>query len=286
VTYAGELLGALVVRRPQEALTPVELTLVDDLARQAALVLRNVILARELEGRLGELATRAAELAASRARLVAAQDEERRRLERDIHDGAQQHLVALVVQLRLVQALLEREPERAVQLVHDLREGVRNADQTIQDLVRGIRPPALRENGLVAALREVATTIPVLVEVTGTDRRYREELEATAYFCCVEAISNAVKHAAATTVTVTVRAQDDELAFAVRDDGAGFDPGRAPRGRGLSNIADRVEAVGGSFRVASSPGTGTWVEGRLPLRSGTVVATEPETALLTRSDTT
>jgi signal transduction histidine kinase len=262
VRHQGELLGALTVTKPAgEPLTPAEEGLLSDLASQAGLVLRNVGLSSELLARLDELK-------ASRQRLVAAQDQERRRLERDLHDGAQQHLVALKTRLALAERLTERDPGKAEQLIATLEQDAGEALETLRDLARGIYPPLLADQGLVAALDAQARKAPVAVEVHGQNiARYPQEIEAAVYFCCLEALQNVGKYAAATKATIALSATDDALEFGVRDDGVGFDPRVTARGSGTQNMADRVAAMGGTLTVESTPGAGTVVGGRLPIRS-------------------
>jgi signal transduction histidine kinase len=258
----GELLGALAVAKPPgEPLTPAEEKLLQDLASQAGLVLRNVGLTSELRLRLDELA-------ASRKRLVAAQDEERRRLERNIHDGAQQQLVALAVKLRLAENLVERDPEKARSLMGELRDEATDAMENLRDLARGIYPPLLADQGLRAALEAQARKagLPVAVEHDGV-RRYPQDVEAAVYFSCLEALQNVAKYAEATSVELRLREEDGHLVFAVRDDGRGFDPLTTPKGSGLTNIADRLAALGGEVQVRSRPGEGTEVVGRIPVLS-------------------
>jgi signal transduction histidine kinase len=268
VTHVGDLLGALVVRKPAGALlSPVERDLITDLAAQAGLVLRSVALTTELQERVADVSARAAELAASRARVVAAHNAERRRLERDIHDGAQQHLVALVVNLRLAQTLISRAPDRALRLLDRLAAAVRDAERTLHDLASGVYPGALRERGLVAALREAATAAPLRVEVRGEDvPRFEEDVEAAIYFCCLEALQNTAKHASATSLSVEVSGTPTQLGFTVTDDGVGFTATGDRSGAGLANMADRLEALGGAVTVRSQPGRGTTVVGHVPAR--------------------
>lgn len=273
VHCAGALLGALVVRKPEgEPVTPVEHALVSDLARQAGLVLHNLALTAELERRVREISTRSTELSASRARLAEAQVAERRRLERDIHDGAQQHLVALAVQLRLAQTLIGRAPERAPQVVGDLLRAVDRAQATVTDLARGVYPRTLVARGLVAALEEATRGSPVPTRVSGPADRWPEAVESAAYFACLEAVQNAGKHARASAVHVEVSGGPGELRFRVRDDGTGFATATSSGGSGLQNMVDRVETLGGSLAVRTGAGTGTVVEGRLPAEQPLVAA--------------
>ena len=260
VRHQSELLGALSVnKRRGEALTPIEQKLVDDLAHQAGLVLKNVGLTADLQARLEDLR-------ASRQRLVSAQDEERRRLERNLHDGAQQHLVALKVKLGLVEMLLARDPAKATATLEELKGDADEALETLRDLARGIYPPLLAEKGLVTALESQArkATLPVLVDAAGITR-HQQDLEAAVYFCVLEALQNAQKYAKATQVTVRLREADGQLEVEVEDDGAGFDVATAKRGAGLTNMEDRLDALEGALSVQSSPGHGTRLSVSLPL---------------------
>ena len=262
VRHRGELLGALSLAKPRgETVRPAEEALLRDLASQAGLVLRNVRLTAELEARLRDLQE-------SRQRLVTAQDQERRRLERNMHDGAQQQLVALSVKMRLLKALARKDPGKAEELVDQLQADTQDALQDLRDLARGIYPPLLADQGLAAALeaqaRKAAVPVEVLPDGIG---RYPQEAEATAYFCVLEALQNAAKYADPTSVEVLLREEDGHLRFVVTDDGAGFDVATTPRGAGLQNMADRVEALGGELSIVSAPGSGTTVTGRIPVSS-------------------
>jgi signal transduction histidine kinase len=260
VRHQGELLGALSVsKRRGEALTPIEGKLVDDLAHQAGLVLKNVGLSADLQARLDDLR-------ASRQRLVSAQDMERRRLERNLHDGAQQHLVALKVKLGLAEMLVSRDPAKAAATLEQLKGDADEALETLRDLARGIYPPLLANKGLVVALESQArkATLPVRVEAQGVER-YAQDVEATVYFCVLEALQNVQKYAAASEVVVRLHEGDGTLVFEVADDGAGFDPRTVRTGAGLTNMHDRMDALGGSVHVSSQPGAGTCVCGALPL---------------------
>jgi signal transduction histidine kinase len=266
VRHQGELLGALSVnKRRGEALTPIEHKLVDDLAHQAGLVLKNVGLTADLQARLEDLR-------ASRQRLVSAQDEERRRLERNLHDGAQQHLVALKVKLGLAETLLARDPAKATATLQQLKGDADDALETLRDLARGIYPPLLAEKGLVTALESQArkATLPVLVDAEGITR-YQQDLEAAVYFCVLEALQNVQKYAKATQATVRLREADGRLQVEVEDDGAGFDVATAERGAGLTNMEDRLDAVGGDLSIRSSPGSGTRLSVSLPFPVPVVV---------------
>jgi signal transduction histidine kinase len=224
---------------------------VDDLAAQAGAVVRNVRLIEELR--------------ASRQRLVAAQDEERRRIERNIHDGAQQQLVALSVKLRLLEQVAAKDPTKANELASQLQTDATEALDDLRDLARGIYPPLLADRGLAAAIEAQArkSPLPVTVASDGTGR-YSQDIEAAVYFCCLEALQNVAKYAEATHAEVRLSAVDGSLSFEVIDDGRGFDPDVA-RGSGLQGMSDRLDALGGTLAIISRPGAGTSVVGRIPL---------------------
>ena len=259
VRHADELLGALaMVKRPGEPLSPIEVKLVEDLASEAGLVLRNVALTEELREHVHELR-------ASRQRLVRAQDAERRRLERNLHDGAQQNLVALRVRLSLARSLALKDPGQVTALLGDLDREASDAIETLRDLARGIYPPLLADQGLAAALTAQArkATVSVVVTADGIGR-YSAEVEATVYFCCLEALQNVQKYARASAATVSLDQRNGQLCFTVEDDGSGFEPGLTPKGAGLTNLADRLDALGGTLRIDSRPGAGTRLTGSLP----------------------
>jgi signal transduction histidine kinase len=262
VEQAGELLGALSVRKPPaDPLRPAEEKLVSDLASQAGLVLRNERLTTELRARLDDLR-------AAQKRIVAAQDEERRRLERNIHDGAQQQLVAIAVRMRLAQGLVERDPAAAAGVLEQLQRETQGALETLRDLARGIYPPLLADRGLVAALTAQAQKAPIDVDVDADGvGRYAQDVEAAAYFCCLEALQNVAKYAEAPRASVRVRGDHASLEFVVADRGVGFDPSVASAGSGLQGMADRLAALDGTLQVSSSPGAGTVVTGRIPAAS-------------------
>ena len=252
VTDRGEELGALAVAMPaNDPMNPGKDKLVRDLASQAGLVLRNARLIEELR--------------ASRRRIVSAQDERARKLERDIHDGAQQQLVALGVKMRLLEPLLERDPAKALELVGQLQTDTTDALENLRDLARGIYPPILADRGLSAALESQArkAAVPVHLEPDGVGR-YPQEVESAVYFCVLEALQNVGKYAQANDVVVRLREQNGDLVFEVRDDGIGFDPDAARGGSGLRGMADRLEAVGGELELVSAPGSGTAIGGRVP----------------------
>jgi len=249
-----------VVKRPGESLTPAEGKLLADLAAQAGLVLRNVGLWEQLTVRLEEIR-------ASRQRLVAAQDEERRRIERNIHDGAQQQLVALTIKLNLTEGLIGTDPEGERELLAELRQDAASAVEDLRDLARGIYPPLLAGEGLAVALRAQAakSPVPTSVEADGI-ARYPQDVEAAVYFCVLEALQNVAKYAGASSARVRLIGSGDELRFEVADDGVGFDAGTNAFGTGLQGMADRLGAHDGVLDVRTSPGAGTVVTGRLRVR--------------------
>jgi signal transduction histidine kinase len=259
VRQQDELLGALTVRkRVGESLTPIEEKLLEDLAHQAGLVLKNVGLSADLAARLEDLR-------ASRQRLVAAQDDERRRIERNLHDGAQQHLVALKVKLGLAEMQAAKDPEMARSTLAELKRDADEALETLRDLARGIYPPLLADKGLAAAIESQArrATVPVTVDAIGIGR-YPQEVEAAAYFCVLEALQNVQKYAHASQAAVRLNHVDGQLWFVVKDDGVGFDTAGARHGTGLTNMQDRLDALGGGLHVDSGHGRGTEVSGTIP----------------------
>jgi signal transduction histidine kinase len=259
VVHQGELLGALTVtKREGESLTPIEHKLLDDLAHQAGLVLKNVGLTAELLQRLEDLR-------ASRQRLVAAQDDERRRLERNLHDGAQQNLVAIKIKLGLVEMLANKDAGKSRALLSELQRDADEALETLRDLARGIYPPLLADMGLKAALESQAgkATLPVEVLAEGLSR-YSQEIEAAVYFCCLEALQNVQKYAESANAVLKLDSSGGVLTFEVSDNGKGFDVTSVNRGAGLTNMMDRLDALGGSFAMSSTPGRGTRIFGSLP----------------------
>jgi len=262
VRHQRELLGLLTVTKPpNEPLSSVEDKLVADLAAQAGLVLANSKLIEELR--------------ASRQRLVAAQDEERRRLERNLHDGAQQQLVALAIRLKLARTTASKDLVEADRMLEHLEGDVTDALENLRELARGVYPPLLADQGLTAAIdaQSRRSTVPVRVEADGIDR-YPQEIETAVYFCTLEALQNAAKYAEAGEITVRLVEDHGELVLSVRDDGRGFDPAATPLGAGLQNMADRLAALGGTLIVRSRAGGGTTIEGRIPVGRH-LVASEP-----------
>ncbi len=252
VRHQGELLGAITLEpAPDDPMNPAKELLVRDLAGQAGLVLRNVRLIEELR--------------ASRQRLVAAQDAERRKLERNIHDGVQQQLVALTVQMRLAEQLAERDPQKTREMLAGLQGQTNAALDDLRDLARGIYPPLLADKGLGAALAAQARKAAVPTTVEANDLgRYPQDVEAAVYFTCLEALNNTAKYAEASRAVITLAQRNGALEFTVSDDGRGFDQAESTGGTGLQGIADRLDAIGGTLRVESAPEEGTMLSGSIP----------------------
>jgi len=267
-SHSGELLGLLVIERrtDDDQFTEEDDRVLTELARQVGLALHNVQLDSALQESLANVKRANEELRASRARIVATGDAERRKIERNLHDGAQQHLVALAVNLRLTKDILADDPESAVEMLDALGAAVKDTIQELRDLAHGIYPPLLMDSGLAEALRAAANRSPLAVSVDaeGLDR-YPSELEAAVYFCCLEALQNAGKHAPDADVEITLREANGEVRFTVADDGPGFDVAAATAGHGFVNMSDRVGAIGGTVEWDSQPGAGATISGRIPV---------------------
>jgi len=261
VRQDGQLVGALSLKkRPGEGVSTADRRLVEELAGQAALLLANTRLR-------SRLADRVQELRESRQRMLAAQDQARHALERDLHDGAQQELVALKIKLGLAGTIATREG--ATGIAAGLAQSARVADEavdTLRDVARGIYPPLLESEGLAAALSAQARRADLAVTVLDrAGRRYPREIEATAYFCALEAVHNAVRHAKAEHAHVELDGTEAALTVTVTDDGDGFDADAVRHGSGLTHMTDRADSVGGSLTIASRPGHGTTVRLALPV---------------------
>ena len=269
VRHGDDLLGAISLSKPrEEALTSTEDSLLQHLASQASLVMRNAQLTAELRATIEELL-------ASRRRLVEAQDAERRRIERNLHDGAQQQLIALAIQLGLLAESAD-DPDLIRAAIPDLKAQLSAALDDLRALARGIYPPLLAEQGLVMALRAQAarSPVPVVLEADQVGR-YPQDAESTVYFCTLEALQNVAKHARASAVTVRLSGSGEVLEFSVSDDGAGFPAAAARHGSGLQGMSDRLAAHGGTLAVRSQPGQGTTITGRLPTSERTAAARFP-----------
>ncbi len=233
-------------------LTADDETVVTTFARQAALAVRNVLLTAELER--------------SRIRLIRAQDAERRRIERNIHDGVQQDLVALIANAGHARTVIRRDPVAGEVAVAELQDGLQRVNTELRELAHGIHPSVLGDRGLLEAVEALAarSSVPVAVRADPSLRgeRFAEEVEGASYFTVAEALANVIKHAAATRAEVRLARSDDALRIAVHDDGEGFDLATAV-GEGLANLAERLAALGGRLDVVSTPGQGTTVTAQL-----------------------
>jgi signal transduction histidine kinase len=268
VVHSGELLGLIVVERAADGdvFTESDETMLTELARQVGLALHNVQLDSALQATLDEVRRANEELQASRARIVATADFERRKIERNLHDGAQQHLVALALNLRLAKDQIAKNPESSGELLDQLSADVKETVAELRSLAHGIYPPLLVDAGLGEALRSAAGRSPLPVELNADGLgRYPSEVEAAVYFCCLEAIQNAGKHAGDATITLRLRQDEGALVFEVADDGPGFDVDAAVKGHGFTNMSDRLGALGGTVRWESAPGEGSRVSGSIPV---------------------
>jgi signal transduction histidine kinase len=272
ISHGGQLFGLIVAERAQRAkrlASEADETL-EEVAREVGVGLNKARLDAALEKSLDQLRRQAEELQASRGRLVAAADAERRRIERDLHDGAQQHLVAMAIKARLIEQLTGTDPGRALQLTHQLQQDAAAALDELRSLAHGIFPPLLSSGGLGEALASACRRAPLTtsVEVNGVGR-FQAEVESAVYFCCLEALQNAAKYAGSgTQAHVHVWNDDGMLLFEVSDGGAGFDPREASDGIGLTNMRDRLGAVGGTLEIESAPGKGTRIRGTVPSTGG------------------
>ncbi len=232
------------------------------------MALRNLRLSEELADRLEQIEDQAKALAASRARIVQAQENERRRIERDIHDGAQQQLIALIAKLGLAGNQLRRDPRVAGATLQEAQEEARQALVDLRELARGIHPAVLSSKGMLDAIETVAARMPIGVRVEADPAirglRYEEEIEGAAYFVVCEGLVNVLKHASASQATVRISKNGEDLAIRVSDDGVGIDSGSV-RESGLRGLRDRVDALGGTLRISGN-GTGTHLEATLPAR--------------------
>jgi signal transduction histidine kinase len=271
VVQADRLLGLIVVARARggwRLAAEADMTL-EELAREVGHAIHKATLDAALQESLRRLQQQADDLSASRVRIVVAADAERRRIERNLHDGAQQYLVALGVKVRLLQRLLDRDAASAREISEELSDDVERSIDALRTLARGIFPMHLGRAGLGPALAEACrrADIPARLQVASLPRQ-SAEIEAAVYFCCVEALQNAARHAGPRAeATVRVWLQDDALRFEVADDGVGFADGLAAAGAGLTNMSDRLGALGGSLEVDSAPGAGTRVRGTVPVRA-------------------
>lgn len=266
IRNAGALLGLLVVARPVSADTFSEDDdrILADLAREVGLAFHNTQLDAALQTTLAELRAQAVELRESRARIVASGDAERRKVERNLHDGAQQNLVALAVSMRLARDMVG-DPTALTEMLEAMQAEVQRTIQELRELAHGIYPPLLVDGGLTPALSAAASRSRLDAVVDASVARYPGDIEAAVYFCCLEALQNASKHAPSAHVEVKLWEESGGLLFTVTDDGPGFDRKEVARGQGFTNMSDRLGAIGGTVRWESEPGQGARVWGSVPL---------------------
>ncbi len=264
-----------VAQRRGDELTAADLELLAAIVRETELARVNRGLSRTVAASVEVLQARAAELQVSRQRLVAAQDEERRRIERDLHDGVQHELVTLAGRLRQLAGAPHVDPQALIGLAALAEHAVFD----LQDLARGIYPSVLTDHGVVAAVRSFAGRLPIDVALEVTSpvmrRRWPPPVEVALYFVAVEALGNSLKHARAGATSVALVERDGQVVLEVHDDGCGFDPAHATGGTGLQHMADRMAALGGTLVVQSQVGGGTWVTGSVPLMPAQRTVTDP-----------
>lgn len=271
VYHQGEPVGEIAVAKPPgEPLTPSESKLLEDLASQAGLALHNVRLAVELRARLDEITAQSEALRLSRQRIVTARDVQRRQLEREIREGAQRELMEISAKLRAATDLVERDTEGAVALLDRLGDDANATLAELRDLARGIFPPLLADRGIAAALEAHVRKeeIPAAMDVGGArDVRFDPDVEAAVFFCCVQALQNARRHAGGVGISLRLAGTDGMVEFEVSDEGTDFDPTSTGEGMGIQIMRDRLEALDGTLEIESSPGRGTTVIGRVPGRT-------------------
>lgn len=267
IEHDGEVIGRLTVEEhPGATLRPADVRLAHDLAGSAALVVRRLRLDHDLSAT-------AKEIAESRRRLVGAQDEELRRLERELNRGIEQQVIALKVQLRLAERVAAEEgSERAAAILRGLSHDMQDALDQIRALAQGIYPTLLDADGLAAAIPQLAARSPLDVHVDVVADRHDPTVEGAIYFCVAEALTNAAKHASGP-VSITIAGDGRELTFSVRDAGPGFDVARTSLGSGLHNMQDRLDALGGELLVTTRPDAATTITGRVPVDAGVPVLT-------------
>ncbi len=264
ITHEGERLGAIHLTLPTgQTLLPSDQALLDQVSSGLGLALRNLQLTDDLR-------TRVEQLRESRRRIVSVQDQTRQKLERDLHDGAQQRLVALKIKIGISESMAQNAGlEDVAQVLATVKDDADMTIDSLRTLARGIYPPLLEAEGLGPALTTQLhrQPIPVTVQAAGVGRHPRE-IEATVYFCVLEAVQNSIRHAQAQSVLVTLTESNGDLVFAVRDDGIGFEPSNVGKGPGLTNMGDRVDALSGTLQIDTAPGAGTHITGTVPVREG------------------
>jgi signal transduction histidine kinase len=271
VVHAGHEIGELAVLKPSnEPLRPAERSLLDDLAAHAGFALHNVRLTADLEARADELATQTGELARSRGRIVTARDAQRRRLERELRDGVAAELGAIRDEIDADARRLATDPDDVRSSLDALGERANGALGDLRDVARGIFPPLLADQGLAAALeahlRKLGLDASIRIDPAVADARFEPATENAVYFCCIQALQNAQRHAPGSRVQVRVDLGQRDLSFVVQDDGPGFDPTTVEEHEGMQIMRDRIAALDGALEIWSAPGRGTSVTGRIPAR--------------------
>jgi len=276
IEHAGEPIGDLAVTKTSgDPLRPTERTLLEDLASHAGIGLENARLSVDLARRAEELAAQTDELRRSRERLVTVRDAQRHRLEHELRDGVGAEIAGIRDEIRDDAGRVVADPDGVRASLEELSGRTTVALDDLREVARGIFPPLLSDEGLAAALGALArrsgpdTQLSILGGSTGV--RYDAAVEAAIYFCCVQALQNAERHAAGRRVDVTLTHGPGEVAFSVRDRGAGFEVDRAASGEGLQIMRDRMAALGGSLSIESALSEGTTVTGTLPARAVEVV---------------
>ncbi len=269
IEYRGTILGRIECGpRSDGPLLAEDRRLLAYFAAQAAVGVHNLHLTAELSRRTGEIRGQAAELAASRDRVVAGQDAERRRIQRVLHDGIQQEIVALSARAGLVRQQLLRGDPAAADGLADMHRDLAATLRDVREIAYAIHPPVLSDRGLLEAIEAQSSRLALPMAVRADPRlrgvRFGERIEVTAWYVLAEALSNVVKHAAASEVEVSLSQQDGRLGLVIRDDGHGFDVDR-PRGLGLTGLSDRLDTVGGSLTINSGAGLGTSVCVHIPV---------------------
>ena len=274
VFHDGELLGGISLTKGRgESITPTEEELLANLAGGLGLALRNTQLTEQLRKQVRDLKR-------SRDRIVSAADQARRSLEHDLDSGPQQQLVAVKVKLGPTRVLAEKSGAvKTAQILADIEAQAGDAIQAVRDFAAGIYPPLLGAEGLAVALGHQTrrAALPIAVHSNGIGR-YPRDVEAAVYFTVLEALQNTAKYADASGAEVSLSERNGDLLFEVRDDGRGFDTGAVRPGIGLNGIADRIDTVGGAWRITSYPGTGTVVSGSVPVREPALVPASLESA--------
>jgi signal transduction histidine kinase len=269
VVVGGGTAGALAIPDDGPPADRRHQALLDDLCRAVGVLLRNAVLASELQESVASAAARSAQIRASRWRIVTAQDSERRELERDLHDVAQPGLTAVRLTLGLANHLAAAGGDACHRALVTLRSQIALADAGLRQTLQGIEPPALTDQGIVAALRATAETLHLDTEFRVGDAvlgaRFAHHLETAVYFCCAEALQNTAKHCPGATAVVELGLADARLRFVISDNGPGYEPSAVAPGSGLQNMADRMAAVGGDLAVTSVLGRGTTFIGSIPV---------------------